>query len=352
MPRLKSLLIILLVLVTSGLNASPLPDVKQATETRVHFKGTLGTIMRFLGANKPIRTVNYLKGNVLRTDKLDKKGKKVEQSTIIDLDKEVFVTINHKKKTYSQMTFAEWRQMLQSSIGHYREAGEEQEEESSESEEKPEMKLNFKLDIQTPGDKKDIAGNRAEKVILKMSAEAEAQEKESEAGAQGNINRGGLVITSTQWLSTSAKGLQEMKDFRRRLAAKLGMEPEKMGLQKIMDQLMQSNPELAEAMKKVEQEKDKLNGISLESHTVFATWAEGKSGEMGSEESEQMAPPKSVGGLLKGFGKKFGKKKKKKKDASQPNVLLETTTKTLSYSTQPISMDLFAIPQNYKLLKK
>ena len=109
--------------------------------------------------------------------------------------------------------------------------------------------------------------------------------------------------------------------------------------------LMQSNEQLAAAITKLQKESDKLSGVPMRVHTVFETWGQDLKPKDSEPEQEEIKMP-SVGGLLKGFGKK--KSKKKEKD----NVLLETTTKVKKYETAPLSDDLFVVPTKYKREKK
>ena len=324
-------------------------DVKEKSMTKMDFKGSLGTIMKIMGAEKPQYTVTYLKGNVLRTDKLDKKGKKVKESDIIDLDRELFIHIRHKKKKYSQMTFTEWKEMLAKAMEQLNsyQTGEQTPDKSKNDETAPEVKWDFKVDVETPGDKETIAGHPTEKVILKMTVEAETMEKakgEDENQEEQTAN-GGLNVTSTQMLCKDIQGDKELQDFHRRLADKLGMNPQKGGLANILLKVMQSNPQLGAAMKKMQEEGKKLNGVPLRSHTVFATWGE-QSQQMKKDDEQNNEIPTSMGGLFK----KFGHKKKKPKGS--PNDLLETTSEVNLFETSPLSADLFTVPANYKLEKR
>ena len=335
---LRMICVVVLLFAFQAFAAAPKPDVKKETETKLKFKGTLGFIMKAVGANKPQRSMEYWKGNKMRSDELEKKGK-VKRSTIIDLDKELFITIDHKNKKYTEMTFEQWREMIQANMEKFK-SGESQGEESAEEETEPETELEWKfsVDIDTPGDKKKIAGYQAEKVVLTMKAEAVAKEQtEKNSGEKEETGRGGLNVRSINWLVKDAKGYDEVKAFNKRLAEKLGVLPGKTGMTEMFVQLMGSNPELAASIQKLREEGQKLDGVPFLSTSVFETWGESKKKP---EEEENTEIPTSVGGLFKRFGKK-------KKDPSKPSVLLETETKVKKYETAPLNDDLFAIPAGY-----
>ncbi len=346
MKKAKAVLAgIFIAALSAQLIALPAPDIKHVTESKFEFKGTLGLMMRMFGGNKPVKTVTYLKGNVLRTDKLDKKGKLVE-TQILDLDREVMVLINHKKKQYTETSFDEWRESLEAMREAMTEAKPMEEPQTEEMEQPDtEVKWDVKVGIDTPGDTKKIAGYKAEKVVIRLKLTANVKERDEETGEMKESGHGGVNVIATVWLSKNVPGLDEMKAFQQRLAEKLGFSPEGISMGSMLGRLQEAYPQLAEALQRIDAEKEKLDGMPLESHTVFESWGESK--QPGMEEEEELEIPKSVGGLFKGLGKKLAKKKKKEKKA---NELLKTVSKTLELKAENLSADLFAIPKGYKLI--
>ncbi len=312
-------------------------DVTQKSETKVEIKGAIGSMMKMFGGNKPVRTVTYLKGNRQRTDTVDKKGK-VKSSNIVDLDREVFINIDHKKKKYTEMTFEQWREMLKSGFSGL--MNRDREEPQQKDNDKPEVNLKFSVDVKATGESKKVAGYDAEKVILELKVEGEGESSTKKEGEKPEHVKGGMNVRSTNWVAKSVAGGDEMRAFASKFAEKMGMEPGQGGMAGAIAQLLKSNEQLAAAMKELQEESSKLSGVPMSVHTVFETW--GQSDKMKEEDSPQM--PKGLGGMLKGFGRK---KMSKKKDGG-PNVLLETTMQVTSYSTDPVSGDLFSAPANYK----
>ncbi len=324
------------------LSASLSADVKQDSESKVKIKGTLGSVMKLFGANKATRTVTYLKGDLQRTDTFDKKKKKVVRSEIVDLEGEKFIKIDRKKKKYTIMTFEEWREMLKSGLASVlnQQDGEYSEDEPQQSNEpKTEVKVNFTVDVETPGDTEIMAGHNAEKAIVTLKVEGETiTEKE---GQEPQKAKGGMIVRSTNWMAHSVKGQDEMMAFALKLAEKLGMAPGQGGMAGLAESVMQSNEQLAAAITKLQEESDKLSGVPMRTHTVFESFGQEMKPKENESKQEGVKMP-SVGGLLKGFGKK------KKKD----NVLLEIKAKVNEYSTETLSGDLFVLSSKYKLEKK
>ena len=167
----KTLTVFLAFSVCAALIHSPsYADVHRESVTSMKFGGALGTMMKLMGANKPVNTADYYKGDLQRTDTMDKKGQVVE-SRIVDLDRELFITIDHDKKRYSQMTFAEWRDMVKSKLGDTKEAQSSSEE--TDEEHSADVNMKFEVDISRPGETEQIAGKTAEKVIFTIRMEPE-----------------------------------------------------------------------------------------------------------------------------------------------------------------------------------
>jgi hypothetical protein len=316
------------------------PDITRKHRTKVELKGTLGTMMKLFGGNKPIYQVEYLHGHLKRTDKVNKKGK-IESSQIIDLEREIFINIDYKRKKYTEMTFEQWRQMLNSWLSGILRGDREDRPETDQP--KPEVKLKFDVKVDQTGETKDFFGNIAEKVVLILKAEADVEATDKETGDKVK-GRGGMILTSRMWIAKSLDGREEEMAFNKRLAEKLGMAPVKGGLAGLIETVMEKNPDLAAALKKLQEESEKLEGVVLRSESVVETWGESDR-KMQQGQDEPAEAPKSVGGLLKGLGKKFGKKKK---DKEKPNVLLETENEVTEYSRHGLTKELFAIPEKFK----
>ncbi|MCG3119451.1 MAG: hypothetical protein ALAOOOJD_01859 [bacterium] len=322
-----------------GLAFSPLPDFKTTTVTQMKFTGMLGTMMKMFGGNKPITSTQYIQGHKSRSDNLDEKGN-LTSSAIIDLDREVMINIDHKKKEYTETTFAEFLQRLN-------EMKEKTKPQPTAEKEQPEVKMSFDVKVDRTGEKKTIAGYSTEKVILTMTATGEGTDAES-----GETGKGGMMVTSTHWMASSVKGYEEVQAFQMAFAQKLGEKAGANSMAQLLENLKKTNPQLAEAMKKLEQEGKKLQGVSLVTTTVFETWAEGAADQAPqAEKAEESNAPKSVGGLLGGLGKKLGQKAAKKDESASNNgraVLLESTSEITAIGSSAVEAGLFTAPVGYK----
>lgn len=336
----------LIVLLSGSVAVLAEPDVTKKSNTRLDFKGTLGAIMKIAGAEKPTFQAEYLKGNRKRIDKLDKKGK-IESSQIIDLDREVIIQIDYDKKRYTEMTFAQYRELLKRGLSALTQSGKSTEEEKDREDagqEKPEVHLKFDMKVERPGDRRKVAGYEAEKIVLILEGQADIEATEQEAGEKQKA-RGRLRVTSTGWYTNEVSALEEEQAFNQQFIEKLGIQP--IGDSgHFIKSIAKSNPELAEAFEKMREESKKIEGLPLSSRTVFETWGESDQDMEEQAEKDVSKSPPSVGGLLRGFGKKFAKKKKEEDNGAK--VLLESETEIVEYSTKPLPDSQFAIPENFK----
>lgn len=328
---------LLFTLILAAAFTSVYADVTQESVTQLKFTGALGTIMRLVGGNKPINSTVYLQGDVHRTDNYDPKGR-LADSQIINLDQEVFISLDHQKKRYTQMTFDEWRNMMQESMDK---AGQNSKE-SQDRKDEENVDVKFSIDVQKTGEKQTIAGLNAEKVILILTIESQSQVE-----GQQEPQKSRLIVTSTQWLAPSAKGQDEMAQFSKKLMDKLGFSPSNMGMQQMMTQIMQNNPQLGEAMEKLQQEGDKLQGLAVKTNTVYETESD-KPASQAEPEEESTEIPTSVGGLLGGLGKKMAQPSQKE---SGPAVLMESESEITKLETSPVDVSLFSVPEKYKEVK-
>ena len=326
MKSLRCFAVIVLVIAVPAALMSHAPDVKYTQETTMKFTGPMAMMMKMAGAGGPQTSTQMISGNKMRSDNGD-------HSTIMDLDREVMISIDHKKHEYTEMTFAEWRAMMQKAMG----AGKPEAGETSESE-----KVDFKFDVKLDrtGERQTINGYNCEKVILTMKAEGEQQPDASTGEAGG---KGGMIVTSTQWMTPQVAGWQEAQAFQMKFAEKLGMGSGG-GMSAMVEGMMKSNPQLSAAFKRLAEEGKKLTGVSVKTESVFQTWGEPREQAAENQPSEQKKPG-AMGGLLGGLGKKMGKKPAGE-GGSEP--LFESSMTLNSVSTAALDAGIFSAPAEYK----
>lgn len=265
-------------------------------------------------------------------------------TNITRLDKELLWTLNPEKKTYSEMTFEQMRQAMQSLGGMMSPA-------QADSMRKAMENLTTTIDVKKTGEKKIFCGLDCERVILTMQGEI----KDST----------GKVLDTTwmkndAWIAPNSKVPAELRDFDRRFSEKLGV-----GEGGPLAAMMQ---QYGEAMKKLTEKFKELDGYPLQStfsivmstHSARQARAQAPAGQPAEEaeikEETPITEEKDVKSALKGL---FGKKAKEavqKKEAERkkevqspgPKTFFETTTEVQEIRTAAVDPTVFEIPAGYK----
>jgi hypothetical protein len=225
--------------------------------------------------------------------------------------------------------------------GEFEESEEMEEDWEEPEEDTGEVDWELDVDVSRPGDKETIAGMEAEKVVVTLTMTAKVTEEESGEGESAEEE---MKVTSSQWLAQEVEGYGEIEAFQKEMAEKLGLMPGRGFMESITAAITQSNPGLAEAMQELQEESGSLAGVALRVHTVYESEKGATMDEKATEEEKEI--PKSVGGFLKGFGKKAVEAKK---EEAGSGVLLETTTEITRYEVGDIASDRFEIPEGYEL---
>jgi hypothetical protein len=310
--------------------SSALADFTYEETTRITGGAMVGVI-RMAGAFSkdaakamdPIQSTISVKGNrLLRKSNLS--------TVIMDIDAETITTINPEKKTYSVMTFAQMKEMMQ-----------QMSEKMKQGKGKEEVDWDVKMD--DTGQTKSINGSQAHEMIMTITMKG----TDAKSGAQGAMN-----VKSDMWIASKINGYDEMRDFHKRLAQK-------------MDFMAGGNPflnrpDIARAMGAMMKEGSKLDGMPLQ--TMMKMQGDMTNMPAGEQQQQQQSarsqapPPTSLSGALGGaLAGRLGRRNKSQDDASagnatpgDPNTLIETTTEVTSYSSAPVDTASWEVPAGFK----
>jgi hypothetical protein len=285
-----------------------------------------------------------------------------DTTEITDLDKETITTIDHGKKQYTVVTFQQMKQQMEEA---QKKAQQQQAKEGRPSQtqasDAPPPKMNFKVNVRNTAATKKVAGLDTKESILSMELEGTDQQ---------SGQKGSLAITNDMWLAPEIPGYNEVRDFNKRFALKMGMvfgdvfKPSMAAMQ----------PGSAEGMAEMVKEMSKLKGVPVMQVMRMGATANGDPLPAASEaplpaSNEPVMP--SAGEVAKqsaasaissklGFGG-FGKKKKDPaQDKPAPeqsqsgqsvtptqSVLMESSTQLTSFSSAPIDSSQFKVPAGY-----
>ena len=315
-------------------------------ETTTITGGAMMSLMKVAGvfskqAREPNQSTVSVKG-----DKMVHRSQ--QHATVIDLGAQTVTTIDLQKKTYTVMTFDEFRQMM---------------DQLSQKMHQPQDQggqIEFKVTTKDTGNTKQIAGYATKEMVLRM----EMQVTDQKSGQQGT-----MVITSDMWLAPSIAGYEEVRAFYTRMGEKLAFNPG--------GGMFMSSPQASKNMSELYKEIGKLDGIP-----VLQTIGMGGEGQPGSggtaaqpgsggqqqqqqqqpQGQQQQAQRSSLGGALGGaLGGRLGLGRKKQQDDqssaqqqsqqqgnSNPGSLMEATTEMSGFSAGPVDDSTFAVPSGFK----
>ena len=317
--------------------------------------GTIVSMMKFVGAFSkdakktmdPTTSTVLVQGNRMARINPD-------LTEIIDIDKETITTIDHKKKQYTVMTFEQMKQQMEEAMKKAKEQQAKAKPSEPEGNGAPPPKMNFKVNVRNTGASKNVAGLDAKESILSMELEATDQQ----SGKTGN-----LAISNDIWMAPEIPGYDEVRDFNKRFAVKMGMvfgdtfKPTVAAMQ----------PGSAEGMAEMAKEMSKLKGVPVMQVMRLGSTTNGQplpaaseaplpaSNEPSAGDVAKQSASSAIASRLGGFGG-FGKKKdqpapdqSKSSQAAAPtqSVLMESSTQMASFSSEPINSSQFSVPAGY-----
>jgi hypothetical protein len=137
-------------------------------------------------------------------------GKPRTSVAITRIDREVIWDLDPLKQTYTEMTFAEMREMMAKGLA--------QADEASRDASPKDDQMTFTVDVKRTGAKETVNGFPAEQVVVTCVG----RPKDAAAGTHD----GEIRFVMDLWLTKSAPGAKETTEFGRRFAAKLGLDPQ------------------------------------------------------------------------------------------------------------------------------
>jgi hypothetical protein len=141
-------------------------------------------------------------------------GKPRVSVTITRIDEEVIWNLDPDKKTYTEMTFAEMRELMAKGA-----AGMEKARAESAAKDAGTAKdagMTFTVDVKRTGAKQEVNGFPAEQAIITCVGKPKDPPKDAQGGE--------IRMVMDLWLAKSLPGGPERADFARRFAEKLGLD--------------------------------------------------------------------------------------------------------------------------------
>lgn len=294
-----------------------------------------------------------LKNNMLRTEHAD------GSIEIIDAEDKRFINIDPAKKTYSSMTFDEFKNALQRTQER---AKEEQAKELSKHPEAANVKITPKIDMQETGASRTVLNLPAKEVKMKIEMLIESSDPKAQEKAQSAA----ITVNSDSWIAASVAGYSEVREFYLKLAKELDWLPGTMGSMAGMNM----NPQMGPAMEEFRKSAVKLQGMPLLQTMSLGMGAQGQQGQapqaqQPTQQSQDSQPASPREALSKSLGGMFGRKKKQQdqdnsnnsggasaQPAASSGSLMDMQTEVTSYSSNSLDKTLFEIPAGFTQVQR
>lgn len=344
--------------------------IQSVVDTR--FEGGLGSIVgiaaRMSGTSlRDLATTNYLQGHQLRSET-------TTSGTVVDLEAERVINIDHKQKTYSSMTFAEMSAAVERARASAEQSRAEKAAKASKSdpataEKKDQVDVKYHVTVDRPGGSQSemVAGSKAERVFITITLEAEATPEGEKSEKVGS-----MVFLLDQWISKDAPHRQAYEEFHRLYAQKLGREfrSQVQGLQA----LFAADARIKDGFEAAGKEMQKVPGVSLRSTTYVvlvpaimtfdrqmalqAASVSAAASAKSAETAKSEKPKGGFGGFLKTIktvavdaGKKMETGNQKNNAPPKQSTLAVMVDEVKSISTGAVPASMFAPPADYREVK-
>ncbi len=336
-------------------------DFKYTQQTKIT-GGALMGMTKTLGVfsknarqmNEPQTVTHMLKGNRLRTEHSD------GTIQIIDLDGKRFIHIDSAKKTYTVMTFEQFRQQMEAAQAKLKE---QQAKAAAKNPQAQNVKMIPHFDAQTTGATKTVLGLTTSEMKVKMQMEFQSDDPATQAKMQNGA--GQMWVTSDEWVAPSIPGYEQMQAFYQKMAKELNWLPGEMG-----SMLGASNAQMGSAMEEFRKHSVTIKGMPVLMYTSMGMGEVGAPAQAGSaqpqqqsqtQQSDNSTPTNPRDAIAKSLGGMFGRKKQQQPSdnsaasgsgaaqapAGPANSMMDTATEVTSYSSDPLDGSLFDVPAGY-----
>lgn len=280
---------------------------------------------------------------------------------IVDLEGKRFINIDTTKKTFTTMTFDEFKAAMQRAQER---AKEEQAKQTEKHPEAANVKIVPKMHSEETGATKTILNLPTKEVKWRLDMEMQSTDPNAQAQSQAQAQSATMTLNSDSWIAESVPGYDEMQQFYVKMAKELNWLPRTMGSMAGM------NSQMGSAMDEFRKNAIKVKGMPLVTYVSMGMGVTGASADQTAQANTQQpaqqtsdqsssvptntkdAISKGLGNMLGGFGKK--KKQQDQQDAdantaqpASPNSLMDTTTQVMSYSSDMLDKSLFDVPAGY-----
>jgi hypothetical protein len=377
---MRGRVITVLIIFVVSVNGAARADFKYSEQSKItggalmQMTQTLGKFSKNMRqANEPQTSTTMVKGNRMREEHAD------GTVQVIDLDGRRFIYIYPANKTYSVVTFDEFKASMQQAQERARQARQQQTAKDPDAANAAQnVKITPKFDAQVTGATRNILGLPSNEMKMKMEMQFQGTDPKTQQQQSGSY-----IVNSDSWMAPSVPGYDEVQLFHLKMAKELNWLPGAMGGAMGMNT---ANPQMGSAMEEFRKNADKVKGLPM-LQTISMTFggngtapqtqnpqansqnnSQTQNPPTQQQQSQNTSVPTSTSGAIKqGLGGMFGgfKKKKQQDDqqqqqsaqnnpapAGQPGSLMDITSEVTAFSSAPLDSSLFEVPSGFTQVQK
>jgi hypothetical protein len=330
--------------------AASAQDIQYSSVMKVDLGGAMNAMLRMAGASE-VKETSYIKGKRLRSD-----GEK--QSLIFDLDNSRYIILNHAEKTYMSVPLSAMATVATSSVRGMR-ADRSSSQLKGSHVDSAGNKADFTVDVKVDPTKerRTINGMDAERVLITMQTDVDVT-PQGETQAQ---NAGKLVVLMDTWNSNTGPASDAVRAWEQ--AASKEVAAAAFGSRGNLGPAFASNPKMAEAMKKANEEAQKVDGIAVKTvmHLVIVGPDQKFDRELALREAEGGGSnaaggserPRGIRGMIgraiEASAQQQQQQGNKKADEQKTQVTFaKVTTDILDVRSTSVPASMFEIPAGYR----
>ena len=306
-------------------------QVQYRSATSVNYGGKLGaltaTLMGGQGFGNALETVT-MTANYQRTDEGD-------NSTIVDLENERFIMLNHAAKTYVEKTFDEMAEEAAAQLDAAKKGASSQQPDDEDVD----LDAQYSVTTDRTGQRESINGSDAEQILLQVQLDVSGTDKET-----GETGEAGIHVISDLWMTDELAGYKTMQQFNQRMGEAFGESIRGVSTSDFITMMAQmgQDPRLGASVQKASDEVAKVPGMPVRS-TIYLVLAP-TGAEIDVEKA--MQPAEEGEGGLEGLMKLAESMDESGSGEVQEQVTLLSITTQIA-DLQPNSDVSFEIPEDY-----
>jgi hypothetical protein len=345
-----SLLLVPALLVAGAPGQVMAQDVRYETVNRVDMPGVAGTAMRLAarlggGSLETVETT-YISGRRMRTDA-------EKQSTIVDLENQRMLLLDHERKTYTSFTFQEAMDAFRQGTAQAAPGAGSARRESGDAD--AEVRFDFRMSVDAPGTRERISGYTAERFFVTMEAEGQASPEPGQRMEQA----GTLVLLTEILASKDVPAFTATRAFTDASARDIAA-----NASTLMDGIAAAfaeDPRMQVAFRQAAEEAQKIEGMPMKTVTRFVMVPPGQRFDRTAAVEPESAGRggvaaaagrAAIGGLRGRVAAAAGGRQQEEQpaanEAPKQATFMTVTSEVRNVSTARVDGSLFEIPAGYR----